>query len=197
MVRRWYWFLPLILVIGLIATRAAWLRAAGSFLVNEDPPAKAEMIVVLAGDQFGNRILKACELIREGYAPKALVSGPCCTYGRPESEPAIEFAVRNGCPSEWLVSFPLDAANTIEEAAKTVRELRRRGVRKFLAVTNNYHTRRTRKAYARFAPANDFRVIAAPDKYFKPDDWWRTRQAQKVLFLEWSKTFATWAGMGF
>lgn len=197
MVRRLYWVSPLILLIGLIAARSLWLRAAGSFLVNADAPARADMIVVLAGDQFGNRILKACELMREGYAPKALVSGPCCTYGRPESEPAIEFAVRNGCPAERLISFPLDANNTIEEADKTVREMRRLGVRKFLAVTNNYHTRRTRKAYARFAPADDFRVIAAPDKYFEPDGWWEARQSQKIFFLEWSKTLATWAGMGF
>ncbi len=197
MARRFYWVIPLILVIGLILTRGFWLRAAGAFLINADRPAHADMIVVLAGDQFGNRILKACELMREGYAPKALVSGPCCTYGRPESEPEIEFAVRNGCPAERLISFPLEAGNTIEEAEKTVSELRRRGVRKFLAVTNNYHTRRTRSAYARFAPVADFRVIAAPDKYFNPDDWWRARQAQKVFFLEWSKTLATWAGMGF
>lgn len=197
MVRRLYWVLPLILVLGLVLTREAWLRAAGSFLVEADAPARADMIVVLAGDQYGYRILKACELIRQGYAPKALVSGPCCTYGRPESEPAIEFATRNGCPAEWLVSFPLDAGNTIEEAEKTVRELRRRGVRKFIAVTNNFHTRRTRRAYARFAPKDDFRVVAARDRFFNAEDWWRTRQAQKVFFLEWSKTLATWAGMGF
>ena len=41
----------------------------------------------------------------------------------------------------------------------------------------------------------DFRVIAAPDKLFRPDQWWRTREGQKRFVLEWMKTVSSWFGV--
>jgi hypothetical protein len=38
-------------------------------------------------------------------------------------------------------------------------------------------------------------VIAAPDEHFRPDSWWRDREAQKIFYLEWSKTVASLLGM--
>jgi len=32
--------------------------------------------------------------------------------------------------------------------------------------------------------------VAAPDKFFKPDSWWRTRESQKTFLFEWLKTIA-------
>ena len=95
-----------------------WLGWLGAFLARQDGPEKAEMIVVLAGDQFGNRIEKACDLLREGYAPSVLVSGPCCYYGIVESDAAVEFAAKKGCPADRLISFPVKARNTVDEAAE-------------------------------------------------------------------------------
>jgi uncharacterized SAM-binding protein YcdF (DUF218 family) len=151
--------------------------------------------VVPAGDFYGLRLLRACELLQSGYAPAVLVSGPCCYYGQVESEAAIAFAVRRGCPADRLISFPNDGTSTVSEAAAIAPELRRRNVRTFLVVTSDYHTRRTGRAYARVAHRSAFRVVAAPDKYFRPEDWWRDRQAQKILFFEWSKVVATWIGL--
>ncbi len=56
------------------------------------------MIVVLAGDFSGNRILAAGDLVRRGFASKALVSGTSGEYGMHESDLAIPFAVRHGYP---------------------------------------------------------------------------------------------------
>ncbi|MGE5487196.1 MAG: YdcF family protein [bacterium] len=172
-----------------------WLGWLGAFLVRQDGPEKAEMIVVLAGDQFGNRIEKACDLLREGYAPSVLVSGPCCYYGIVESDAAVEFAAKKGCPADRLISFPVKARNTVDEAAELMAELRRRGVRRFLVVTSDYHTRRAGNAFRRVTDGASFRVVGAPDEYFTADGWWREREAQKVVFFEWSKTVATWFGL--
>src|ERR1700761_5338999 len=78
--------------------RTQILTALGSFLVKADPPQKADLIVVLAGDSFGNRITTAAKLVQEGYAPKALISGPNGIYGYYECDLAIPFAVRKGYP---------------------------------------------------------------------------------------------------
>jgi len=187
--------------LGLLAAAAIfvsayplWFGWMGSFLVRQDGPAKAGLIVVLAGDQYGNRILKACELLREGYAPKALISGPCCYYGDIESEAEIAFGTKHGCPADRLISFPVKAMNTVDEAAELTAELHRRGVHRFLVVTSNYHSRRAGNAFRRVADPSEFRVVAAPDRFFDPGNWWKDREGQKVVFLEWSKTVATWLG---
>jgi hypothetical protein len=39
------------------------------------------------------------------------------------------------------------------------------------------------------------RVVAAPDEFFRPDSWWRSRQAQKTVFAEWCKTIASAFGI--
>jgi hypothetical protein len=41
----------------------------------------------------------------------------------------------------------------------------------------------------------DMRVIAAPDEFYRWDSWWRIREAQKIFFLEWSKTVSSYLGM--
>src|SRR6187551_2960405 len=55
--------------------RVQILTALGSFLVRNEPPQKADAVVALAGDDFGQRVLTAGELVRSGYAPYALISG--------------------------------------------------------------------------------------------------------------------------
>ena len=66
------------------------------------------------------------------------------------------------------------------------------GVKKVILVTSTYHTRRSGKLLRRAAPDLDVRVVAAPDKFFQPDSWWRNREARKIFLLEWTKTVAEW-----
>jgi hypothetical protein len=37
--------------------------------------------------------------------------------------------------------------------------------------------------------------VAAPDQYFSPDGWWKSREGRKIFLVEWEKTFATWVGL--
>jgi len=108
---------------------------------------------------------------------------------------AIEFATRRGCPAAWFIPFPIRGNSTVEEAGEIVPELNRLHVARFIIVTSNYHTRRAARVYARLAPRDRFRVVAAPDWAFRPEDWWRSREGRKQCFLEWSKTLANWAGL--
>src|SRR3974377_635087 len=118
------------------------LRRAGTSLEKAGPPHKADIAVVLGGDEFGNRILTAAELTRTGYVPRVLVSGPSGLYGYYECGLAIPFAVKHGWPESIFVPAPNDARSTREEAAALVPLMRRMGVRSFLLVTSDFHTRR-------------------------------------------------------
>ena len=151
--------------------------------------------MVLAGDYSGKRILRAAELVKEGYVPQVLVSGPHMLYGQYECDLEIPFAVQHGYPERWFIRAPNEALTTREEAAAILPDLRRRGVHRFLLVTSDYHTARAARIYRAAALDLDFRVVAAPDNNFRPDGWWRNREGQKVFFIEWCKTVANLIGM--
>lgn len=183
------------LAVVLILSRSYWLGALGRYLIASEEPFQADMVVVLAGDDSGHRILRAAELVRQGYAPKVLVSGPECCYGRHESDLAIPFAVQHGYPAEWFIALPAAVKSTREEALAILPELQRRRVRRFLVVTSDYHSRRAGRVYRALAPAGSFRVVTAPDVYFGAERWWHSREGRKQFLIEWMKTVAYWVGM--
>jgi len=189
----------LVLAAAAILGRSLWLPVLGYALVHDDGPAKADIAVVLAGDYEGHRIEKAAELIREGYVPAALISGPPGFYGGHESDYAIAYAVRQGFPAEWFIALPHSALSTREEARVVLAELRRRNVRSFLLVTSDYHSARARRIFLAAARAMGggpaMRTVTAPGEFFRPDSWWRNREGQKTVFFEWSKTVATALGI--
>jgi len=177
-------------VVLLVLFRSTVLAAMGNFLVKAGPPEKADIIVVLAGDGFGHRILKAAELVKAGYAPRALISGPNGSYGNYECDEAIPFAVRAGYPESYFLHFEHTARSTQSEAEQVTKKLREMGVKRAILVTSNFHTRRAGIMFRRAAPEIEFFVVAAPDEFFKPDSWWHDREASKTFLYEWMKTVA-------
>jgi uncharacterized SAM-binding protein YcdF (DUF218 family) len=178
-------------------SNALWLPWFGRALIRDDGPAKAEIAVVLAGDDSGHRVEKGAELVRAGYVPAVLVSGPPY-YGIHECELAIAFALRKGYPSAWFIPLPNETHSTREETSVILQELRRRSIHSFLLVTSDYHTARAARIYRAAIESMgggfEMRVVAAPDEYFRASSWWRNREAQKTVFFEWSKTLATALG---
>jgi len=178
-----------------MATHSLWLAALGRALVRDEGPAKADMAVVLAGDEYGHRILRAAELVKQGYVPKVLVSGPGPLYGYHECDLEIQYAVKHGYPEEWFVPAPHEAHSTREEAAAIVPDLRRRGVHRILLVTTDFHSGRAARIFRAAAPDMDIRIVASRDEFFRPDSWWRNREARKTFLIEWMKTVANLVGI--
>jgi uncharacterized SAM-binding protein YcdF (DUF218 family) len=190
------WLLGLALAAILLAATAPWwLASLGRFLVKADQPAPADMVVVLAGDFSGNRILTAADLIRRGLAPSALVSGPSGAYGMHESDLAIHFAAAHGFPESYFIALPNDSRSTFAEADVVLAELRRRGAHRVDIVTSNFHTRRAGNIYRAKAPDLEIHMVSAPDVFFQPDTWWKNRDARKTFLMEWMKTVGTKLGM--
>jgi uncharacterized SAM-binding protein YcdF (DUF218 family) len=191
----WRALLLLAVLAGLLYLgRSFWLPALGHFLIKEEVPEKADMAVVLAGDGYGRRILRGVELAQQGYAPRVLVDGPAGYYDSNEADLAVQFAVNRGARRDLLIPMHMKANSTMDEAKNVDRELRRRGAAKVLVVTSNYHTRRAGAVFRKYgSPGITYRFVAAPDEYFNPDNWWRSREAQKVLLIEYLKLFAWWA----
>ena len=191
--RRFPWLLAtaVVLVVG-FATYPYWFAALGEYLVKSEDPVRADTIVVLAGDFTGNRVALAGKLVKAGFAPNALVSGPAGMYGLYECDLAIPYAVREGFPPSYFVRFPNVSKSTTSEAEAIIPELRRLHVHRIDLVTSTFHTRRAGRIFRSLAPDIETHVVAAPDAYFTPGGWWKNREARKTFLLEWTKTVASW-----
>ena len=171
------------------------LRGAGSILVADAPPVKADAIVVLAGDGKGNRMLKGAELGKQGYAPVVIASNGGDRYERTESDLAIEFAVAHGYPASLFLSTHWQAQSTVDEAWHDISLLRARGAHKVIIVTSAWHTARAGRIYRRLAPDLEIHVVGADDPAWDHGNWWRTREGKKDFVIEFIKTVADYLGM--
>ena len=173
----------------------ALLTWAGSLLVEDDGPQKAQAIVVLGGDDFGTRIIKAAQLAQAGYAPYVIVDGPMKLVGH-ESDMTIAYAEQKGFAASLFHALPLPARvdSTRTEAIYLGHYLQEHGIHNILLVTSNYHTHRAGYLMRKENPKLKMTVVGAPDPYFTPSTWWKTREGQKTFLLEWAKTVAAYLG---
>lgn len=171
------------------------LRSLGSLVVNAGSPAAADIIVVLAGDRSGYRILRGAELAKEGLAPAVLVSNCKFLYGHAESGLAIEFAARQGYSPDLFIATDWLTDSTREEAKSVIAVLRERGVHKAIIVTSVWHTGRVTRIYRRLAPDLTFYLVGADDPDWRGGEWWTDRRGRKTFFLESLKTIADYLGI--
>lgn len=162
------------------------LNLLGSFIVDSQPPQKADLVLVLGGDFYGPRVIKGAELVRQHYAPFAVISGPLY-MGRPEGYWAIDFLVNKGYPRDFFQVFATTAESTIDEARALRGELSRRHVHRVLMVTSNYHSRRAAIVLGLFCPAVKFIPVPAPDGHYRAAQWWQDPSSRHLFLSEWSK----------
>jgi uncharacterized SAM-binding protein YcdF (DUF218 family) len=184
-----------VLILLLLLTHSMWLGWMGEFLVHTETPSHADVVVVLAGDPSGHRILQGAELVKQGYASKVLVSGPGGAYDLHECDLAIPFVVRRGYPASWFIPVPHSAHSTEEEGQALFPVLQKLRAHTVLVVTSDYHTRRAWRTLLAQWPGIDVHMIAASDEFFSPSGWWHSREGRKTFLLEWTKTLAAAAGM--
>jgi len=185
--------LALLVAAGIYVLRVPILTSAGQFLVADETPRKADLIVSLAGDDYGLRILTAGKLVRQGYAPYALISGvPGLLMN--QADELIRYAELQGYPATYFRPFRHRSDSTKSESAALAEDLKAQGVHSILLVTSNYHTRRAREIMRREAPWLEVHTVAAPDRFFSAGGWWKTRSGQRTFLYEWLKTFSAWLG---
>ena len=144
-------FLALLVLLCVLAFfgRAGIVSWFGHQLILEEAPFNADAIVVLAGDVTGERVMKAAELFRASWAPKIFVSSAGSFFDQTEGELATHYAVHRGVPPEVIEVLQSSADSTEEESRFLVAVLRKRGVKRFLLVSSDYHTRRAARVVRR------------------------------------------------
>jgi uncharacterized SAM-binding protein YcdF (DUF218 family) len=189
----------LLLVAVVYLARDVWLRALGSGLVHDEGAAQAEIAVVLAGDSWGYRLTKAAELVRQGFVPLVLVSGPPAFYDVNEADAAIHFAIRKGYPAGWFIPLYHTALSTREEAVAVLDALKQRHIHSALLVTSDYHSARALRIFRDVERQQGggpvLRAVASRDRFFSAAGWWHNREGRKIAFMEWTKTLTSVFGI--
>ena len=176
----------MVLLLAIFWTRILW--AMGALLVDSEAPEKADIILVLGGDYPGGRLRKAMDLIRAGYAPRMLISGPLMIYGVHERDLAVKYALDHGMRPDQVIPFVADDLSTMDEAHHIIPRLRRMGIHKYLIVTSDFHTGRAHRLFHWAAPDLQMRTVAAPDpEKWCEGYWWITRECRKTWLLESTK----------
>ena len=171
--------------------RSALCSWIGSSLIRSQTPHSADLILVLGGDFYGPRVLKAAELQSQHYGPLVLISGPPYQEGRPEGEFAIRFLVTQGYSEKSFAVFAHTARSTVQEAIDLAPELRRRHVESAILVTSAYHSRRAYLAMWVFCPGVHFISVPATDRHYNPERWWDDPSSRSLFWSEWAKIFGT------
>lgn len=171
-----------------VAAGGVFLAASGSYLV-VDHPQRADVIVVLAGDQNDRRFSKGLELLQRGYAGRMLVDAntDVRAWGHTPAELAAGFIATAGGPARQVSVCPNQGDSTFEEAAHVAACLAPLHCRRVLLVTSDYHTRRALSIFSRRMPQYEWSVAAAADDYYFGPAWWKRREWAKTNLSEWMK----------
>ncbi len=179
-------FLLLLLGIAYLF-RGPLLRSLGHWWIVSEDAEKAQVIAVCGGDNAqGERVRKAVELYRAGWAEWLLLSGATYRTYLPEVELMKREAVGAGVPADRVVTLSSGGVGTMEEIRQMKALLMRHGWKRVLLVSPNYGARRVRIVARKILGDADiaFCVVAAPDSEFPPDHWWQTRTGRGYLWRE-------------
>lgn len=166
------------------------LRAFGQWWVVDEPPAKADAIVVLSGDSIdGKRVRRAVDLYQQGWAPRILLSGPLMRPNLSEGVFMVQDAIRFGAPESALEIVESKADSTLQEKDEILGYAAKHNCYRLIVVTSDYHTRRARTIYAAESKKRGMAVIivSAPQFLVGRQRWWQNRQARKGMINEFIK----------
>ncbi|MEW5722731.1 MAG: YdcF family protein [Thermodesulfobacteriota bacterium] len=170
------------------------LTQVGRWLVYEDQPGKAGLIVVLSGSPVV-RGLAAADWYKMGLAGRVYVSRG--NIERSELVARLDLArtgdwdvtrrilEAQGVPAEAVIVDGAFVDSTLEEARRLKTFLAGRGPGSIILVTSRFHSRRAFLTFTHVL-GPETRVISLPSPYdpFNPEDWWKSRATAKRGFLE-------------
>lgn len=200
-VRRSALILAPILILSIFA-----LSRLGSFLVVQDPLAKADAIFVLGGTRY-ERPLEAVELYKAGWAPRITLMRQIADNGelelmkrrvpyRREVDEQVEVLVRLGVPASAITVLN-EANSTAEEADALYAIGTREHWTRVIIVTSKQHTRRARLVMRRRMAGTGVEVVVRPSRLDDADvdRWWRNRSTLRFTLFESQRLLGYWIGV--
>ena len=199
------WILILELLAGLVLIASA--PFAGRLAHAEDPLAKADAIVALAGERTV-RWLEASDLRNEGWAPRIVLSAGYRERAErelaergiripSEGEVARSALLQLGHPDHSVELLPGYPDNTAAEGVLLRDMALSRGWSRVIVVTSKLHSRRAGFAIRRELQGTGITVLMRASRHDDDDParWWTKRRTIRGLVAELPKLLAYVVGL--
>lgn len=193
-------YIPVVLVVMLLLA-VGGCRKAGTWLVKDDAPEHADVMVLLMGN-LSDRVLQVDDLYENGTATTIWIVEPYLDDYRAlerrgvhvftDTDRAIRALDGLGIPGENIHILPGNASSTQMEAESVRAYLRTTApVDTLLLVSSSSHMRRAFNIFrAAFKAMEDAPVLlCSPSSYsdFHPEKWWKDREDIQNVVLEYLK----------
>jgi uncharacterized SAM-binding protein YcdF (DUF218 family) len=201
LLRRVFLFLLVCLVLATVAYvfRAPLLTALAKAWIVDDPPAKADAIVVLGGG-VDYRPFGAARLYNAGYAPKILIMdvdlSPTERMGikQPEKSVTRQILIHEGVPDSAIETVGRQVHNTYQESMGVKEWANKSGAKRLLITTEIFHTRRVRWLFRKQfrGTGTEIRTVAVQPWDYQSTNWWSREQGLVAFQNEWLKLPYYW-----
>ncbi|MGH7577177.1 MAG: YdcF family protein [Longimicrobiales bacterium] len=184
--------------------RVPILTGIATFLTVEDTVEPADVILMFPGE-VNVRPTRTAELYDAGLAPTIVVprtqnpDGDTLDVMPNITDAAVLVMQRLGVPPDAIVVLKTPGGSTsTRDDVRIFRDyVERHGIRRVVAVTSMYHTRRARWALHRALDGLSVKIMMAPapETRFSEDDWWQS-EAGLILYFEeyvkWVHNYFNW-----
>jgi uncharacterized SAM-binding protein YcdF (DUF218 family) len=170
--------------------RERWLMLTGDFLIIQDTLEPADVIHVIAGDDY--RTDYAFQLYQQGYGKTVFFTGGWCDIHLYEhGTHAREKALLQGLPLDSIASDDSAVMSTYMEAERLKEWIASSAspVRSIIVVSDPFHMRRARWTYQKVF-GNQVQIQMAPVPFeFTPYQsvWWKDVDSRKYVEEEYLK----------
>lgn len=181
------WISILILVfLGAYFSLPRVLEGMASYLIVRDEIEPAAAIVVLGGDDNGERVNEAVQLYWNGYADKLLMSGGPLAWKLTSAEWMKRQALIMGVPARAVI-LEDRSESTLENALYSLAILKRLGVRSVILVTSPNHSRRAKNVFQKVFSKENIKVMSYPAQKsdFRLSGWWTRHEDTQLVVWEY------------
>jgi uncharacterized SAM-binding protein YcdF (DUF218 family) len=178
------------LSIALVLFREQWLPLIGDFLFIQDPLHPADVIHVIAGEDY--RTDYAIQLYNQGFAKALFFTGGWCDiHFYNHGEHAQAKALAQGVPSNAIAFDDAKVLSTYMEAERLKEWIADNPypVRSVIVVSDPFHMRRVRWTY-RWVLGDSIEVQMAPVPFEQTPyqgRWWTDQKSRQSVQEEYSK----------
>jgi len=180
-----------LLAAGLYLRRDALLLAIGDYLVVRDAPQPADVIHIIAGEDY--RTDYAIGLYKQGYGQKLFFTGGWCSFHHYDhGEHGKALALAQGVPPEAIAADDALVTSTYSETVrlKAFIDDSAEPIRSVIVVSDAHHTRRARWTTRHVLGKRTVVRVASPPFEATPyrRDWWKDERSRQLVRDEYIKT---------
>lgn len=181
------WFIIIVLVAGgLYLALPFFLNGLAAHLIVRDRLERADVILVLAGDNSGERVEEGVNLYKQGYAGYILMSGGPLAWRLTNAEWMKKQALAEGVP-ERAILLQDRSQSTLDDANFSLPIAVKHNFKSLILVTSPYHTRRAAAVFKKIFGSAGIKVIVYPVRKsdFNSVGWWTRHEDTADVIWEY------------